>query len=311
MAEESTEPFLNSVMNSPLPISSLPFPLPNWALGVGRWAFGVPPFPGLRSTRCRFLLHRLALIALTAALPALALAANDDAASLAANLRAKQSGSAFVRIRMETSGGQSQTLQVQIKSRMSEANGDIVYQILFPKERKGESVLLHKAGGKFTGTSFAPPNTVKAISSGEMKQSLFGTALSYEDIIDTPFGWSQQAIVGNEDVDGNACQILESKPGKNQNSSYASVKTWVDPKRMVPLRIEKYDSSGKMVRRINTTRVLLDGSDSLPADLKVYGPNNSVTQISGSRIKRGLTYADTEFTPDGLKQLTAPPGSAP
>jgi hypothetical protein len=142
-----------------------------------------------------------------------------------------------------------------------------------------------------------------------MKQPLFGTELSYEDIIDSPYFWSQQAIVGSEDVDGNPCQILESKPGKDHGSSYSSVKTWVDTRRIVPLRIEKYGASGKIVRRINTTRVLLDGGDSLPADLKVYGPNNSVTQISGAGIKRGLTYPDTQFTPEGLKQLTAAPGS--
>ncbi len=88
------------------------------------------------------------------------------------------------------------------------------------------------------------------------------------------------------------------------------MKTWVDLRRLVPLRIEKYDASGKVVRRINTTRVLLDGNDSLPADLKVYGPNGTVTEITGSRIKRSVTYSDGEFTPEGLKQLTAPPGSA-
>ena len=78
---------------------------------------------------------------------------------------------------------------------------------------------------------------------------------------------------------------------------------------LVPLRIEKYDLSGKVVRRINTTRVLLQGGDSLPVDLKVYGPGGSVTQITGSRLKRGVSYADAEFTPEGLKQLNAPPDS--
>jgi hypothetical protein len=87
------------------------------------------------------------------------------------------------------------------------------------------------------------------------------------------------------------------------------VKSWIDSRRLVPLRIEKYDSSGKVVRRINTTRVLLEGGDSLPVDLKVYGPGGSVTHITGSRIKRSVSYAEIEFTPDGLKQLNAPPGS--
>jgi Outer membrane lipoprotein-sorting protein len=229
------------------------------------------------------------------------------ASDLAAGLRAKQEGSTFVRVRMQV--GSEKILQLQIKSRVSSETSDIVYQILFPKERKGESVLLHRSGHKFSGTLFTPPDNLKPIGSAEMKHSLFGSDLSYEDIIDSPFAWSQQAIVGTEDVSGTPCQILESKPGKGHTSSYSSVKSWVDPLRLVPLRIEKYDTSGKVVRRINTTRISLDGGDSLPADLKVYGSRSSVTQIAGSRIKRGLSYADTEFTPEGLKELNAPPGS--
>ena len=242
------------------------------------------------------------------ALPSFASAA-DTASELAAKLRAKESGSMFVRIRMEIGSGEKQTLQIQIKSRVSDAGGDIVYQILFPKERKGESVLLHRSGHKFSGTLFTPPGNLKPIGSAEMKQSLFGSDLSYEDIIDSPFAWSQQTIVGTEDMDGTPCQILESKPGKGHTSSYSSVKSWVDSRRLVPLRIEKYDTSGKVARRINTTRVLLEGGDSLPVDLKVYGPGGSVTPITGSRLKRGVSYADTEFTTEGLKQLNAPPGS--
>lgn len=247
-------------------------------------------------------------IFLGVALPSFASAA-DTASELAAKLRAKESGSMFVRIRMEIGSGEKQTLQIQIKSRVSDAGGDIVYQILFPKERKGESVLLHRSGHKFSGTLFTLPNNLKSIGSAEMKQSLFGSDLSYEDIIDSPFAWSQQTIVGTEDMDGTPCQILESKPGKGHTSSYSSVKSWIDSRRLVPLRIEKYDSSGKVVRRINTTRVLLQGGDSLPVDLKVYGPGGSVTLITGSRLKRGVNYADTEFTTEGLKQLNAPPGS--
>jgi len=246
--------------------------------------------------------HIFAAICL--ALPQLALA-DESGSELAAKLRAKESGSTFVRIRMQ-GGSDNQTLQVQIKSRVSDSTSDIVYQILFPKERKGESVLLHRSGNKFTATLFKPPDVLKQVGAAEMKQALFGTDLSYEDIIDSPFAWSQQAIVGTQDIDRFPCQILESKPGKDHTSSYASVKTWVDPKRMVPLQIEKYDSSGKVVRRINITRMLLDGGDSLPADLEVSRPSGSVTHITGSSIKRGLNFPETEFTAEGLKELKTP-----
>jgi hypothetical protein len=256
----------------------------------------------------RMIMHRhivsvLVLGICLATLPQSAMA-DDTGPQLAAKLRAKESGSTFVRIRMQAG---NQILQVQIKSRVSNATADIVYQILFPKERKGESVLLHRSGNKFSATSFTPPNSIKQIGAGEMSQALFGTDLSYEDIIDSPFAWSQQAIVGTQNIDRFSCQILESKPGNGQASSYANVKTWIDPKRMVPLQIEKYDSSGKVVRRINITRMLLDGGDSLPADLEVSRPGGSVTHITGSSIKRGLNYADTEFTAENLKQLKAAP----
>ena len=235
--------------------------------------------------------------------------AAEPGSDLAGRLRAKEQGSTFVRVRMQIGSGEKQTLQVQIKSRTSGTDADIVYQILFPKERKGESVLLHRLAEKLTGTRFVPPNTFRPIASSQLTESLFGSDLSYEDIVDNPYVWNQQAIVGTEVIDGNSCQVLESKPAKGHKSSYSSVKTWVDSRRLVPLRIEKYDASGKVVRRINTTRVLLDGTDSMPADLKVYGPSGSVTEINGSRIRRGVTYADNEFIPEGLRQLTAPPGS--
>jgi hypothetical protein len=247
-----------------------------------------------------------AAIWLGVALPFCAVAA-ESASNLAGALCAKEAGSTFVRVRMQT--GENQILQLQIKSRVSDEASDIMYQILFPKERKGEGVLLHRSGEKFSGTTFTPPDIVRSIASRQMNQSLFGSELSYEDIIDNPFRWTRQTIVGTEAIDNIQYQILESKPGKGHSSSYSSVKTWVDPRRLVPLRIEKYDNSGKVLRRINITRILLDGGDSLPADLKVYGPGGSVTQITGSRIKRGLSYADTEFTPEGLKQLNTPPGS--
>ncbi len=251
--------------------------------------------------RHSFRTHFLAAVCFCAALPRFVFAA-DSGSDLAAKLRAKENGSSLVRIKMDGGG---QTLQIQIKSRVSGSTGEIVYQILFPKERKGEAVLLHRSGSKFSATSFKPPGTLKELGS-DMKQALFGTDLSLEDIIDSPFAWSQQAIVGTQNIDRFACQILESKPGGHA-SSYASVKTWIDPQRMVPLQIEKYDSSGKVIRRINITRVLLDGGDSLPADLEVTGPGGSVTRIHGSGLKRGQNFPESDFTANGLKQPSTPP----
>jgi hypothetical protein len=144
-----------------------------------------------------------------------------------------------------------------------------------------------------------------------MKDSMFGSDLTYEDIIDNFYGWDQQAIVGTETIDGVNCEVLESKPGKGDRSSYGSVKSWIDLKRMVPMRIEKFSGSGQLVRRIDTTRVVADAGHHIPANLAVTSARQgSTTQIDGSRIKHDVNYTDADFSVEGLKEMAAPKGGA-
>lgn len=239
------------------------------------------------------------------------IAAPLSAGQLASQLSAlRQNGASYVRLRMEIKGAKAETLQVQIKQRLTKNSSEVVYQVLFPKERKGEAVLLKRARNRAAGgSSFTPPDTVRAIS--DMKEPLFGSDLTYEDAIDNFYAWDQQAIVGMETVEGVPCQILESKPGKGERSSYARVRSWIDTRRMVPLRVEKYSGSGQLLRRIDTTRVVADAGRNIPANLSVRAARQgSSTELDGSRIRHDVKYADIEFTVEGFKELTAPPASS-
>ena len=258
-----------------------------------------------------FRLTALISLALTFTSPAADPAPPATATELAARLSAlQQDGASYVRLKMEIKGAAKETLQLQIKQRRTPGATEVVYQVLFPKERKGESVLLRKIGNRpASGSVFVPPNTVRTID--DMKDALLGGDLSYEDIVENFFAWDRQAIVGTEDVDGVSCQILESKPGKGERSTYGSVRSWIDPRRTVPLRVEKYSASGQLLRRIDTTRVVADAGHHIPANLAVRGPRpDSSTEFDGSRIRHDVTYTDADFSAEGLKQVSAPRGSA-
>jgi hypothetical protein len=218
----------------------------------------------------------------------------------------RQNGSSYVRLRMDINGGTKETLQLQIKERRMKSSTEVVYQVLFPKERKGESVLVRKIENRAaTGSIFVPPNTLRSID--DLKEPLLGSDLAYEDIVDNFFAWDQQTIIDTEKVDGEKCAVLESKPGKDEPSIYGSVRSWIDVRRLVPLRVEKYDSSGKMVRRIDTTRVVTDAGHHIPANLTVSGArSDSSTLIDGSRIRHDVTYTDRDFTIEGLKEIITP-----
>src|SRR5215468_6271700 len=73
-----------------------------------------------------------------------------SARDLADRLSALQDGVSYTRLRLEVKqpGDPTKiTLQLQIKQRRTGNVADVVYRVLWPKERKGEAVLLHKADG--------------------------------------------------------------------------------------------------------------------------------------------------------------------
>ena len=233
-----------------------------------------------------------------------------SAGELASRLSAlRLDGASYVRLRMEINGAKKETLQLQIKQRRTKGATEIVYQVLWPKERKGESVLLRKVGNRAaSGSLLVPTGTVSPID--DLKDALFGSDLSYEDVVEDFFAWDQQAIAGMETVDGVSCQILESKPGKGERSTYSRVRSWIDTRRLVPLRVEKYSGAGQLLRRIDTTKVVSDAGHHIPANLTVRGVRGgSSTDLDGSRIKHDVSYSDREFTPDGLREAITSRGS--
>lgn len=238
------------------------------------------------------------------ALLAFTASAADSATELAARLSAlQQDGSSLARLKMEARGV---TLQLQVKQRRSASATEVVYQILWPKERLGESVLLKKIGDQAaTGNLFVPPANVRQLS---MKDALFGSDVSYADVLENFFVWPNQSIVGTEVVNRVSCQILESKPGKGRRSNHAAVRTWVDTKRGVPLRIEKYNAAGQLTRRIDAGRIVTDDiGRHVPTGLSVTDPRtNSVTQLDGSKLRHDVTFTDFEFTPEGIQQTITP-----
>ena len=221
----------------------------------------------------------------------------------------QQDGSSYIRLRLnvdEPPGTKKTALQIQIQQRRSATSTDVIYQILWPKERQGESVLLQKSGTQAaTGIHFVPPATSTSLGAQNMKDSLFGSDLAYADLIENFYAWDSQNLVGEEMIGKVNCQILESKPGNNQSSIYTSVRSWVDTDRLVPLRVEKFLSPGKLVRRIETRLVTKeDNGQHIPANLDVQDlRKNSITEIEGSRLNTRVNYEDKDFTLEALKEI--------
>src|SRR5688500_3041922 len=170
-----------------------------------------------------------------------------SAGDLANRVSSARQGNAVIRARLEmpSPDGGKRVLQLQIKERRTATAADLVYLVQWPKEQKGEAVILHQeSGGAARGTIAVPSAPPRTLEASQMDGGLFGSVLSYQDAIENFFAWKDQTITGSETVDGVECQILESKPGKSGVSIYAKVRSWIDPRRLVPMRIEKYSAAG-------------------------------------------------------------------
>ena len=227
------------------------------------------------------------------------------AEELARQIEAASEGNAQIRAQLEVRSldGSKRVMQLQIKQRRTRIATDLAYRVLWPNEHKDEAIILHQAAGSApSGSIILPQQPVRTIPASAMGNGLFDSDLAYQDAVENFFAWKKQAIVGSETINGVNCQILESKPDKPSLSIYAKVRSWIDLRRLVPLRIEKYSASGELIRRIDITRVARDEKHHpIPAALTVHGPRkNRVTEFNGAHIDQDVNFTDADFTPAGV-----------
>jgi outer membrane lipoprotein-sorting protein len=111
------------------------------------------------------------------------------------------------------------------------------------------------------------PSTDRTIMiSGHMlRQSVMGSDLSYEDMMDDRklTDLYNAEMSGNEKFDDRDCYVLLLK-AKVDDVAYPSQKIWVDVERMIPLKQELYAKSGQLLKRITLSDVKKVGNRWFP-----------------------------------------------
>src|SRR5262245_58181273 len=96
------------------------------------------------------------------------------------------------------------------------------------------------------------PSTDRTIQiAGHMlRQSVMGSDMSYEDLMEDPKLQSLYVATsaGEESVSGRPCWVLELKARPGAAPSYHSRKVWVDKERYLPLKEERFATSGKLLK---------------------------------------------------------------
>ncbi|MDD4009286.1 MAG: outer membrane lipoprotein-sorting protein, partial [Fermentimonas sp.] len=152
------------------------------------------------------------------------------------------------------------------------------------------------------------PSTDRTIQiSGHMlRQSVMGSDLSYEDMMDDrKLTETYDAIViGSEVLDERNTWVLELT-AKVDDLAYESLKIWVDTERYIPLKEEFYAKSGKLLKRAVLSDVVqIDGrwfpKTILYKDMLKQGGDGTEFKITDIRFNENIP--DYIFSKAALKQ---------
>ncbi len=126
-------------------------------------------------------------------------------------------------------------------------------EYLAPAREKGTKML--KLEDKLWIYSPGSDRTIQ-ISGHMLKQSLMGSDLSYEDMMDNVelLEDYDAGVIGSEVVEERDCWIVELQ-AKTAEVNYQTRKIWVDKVRYIPLKEELYAKSGKLLKKTELSEI--------------------------------------------------------
>jgi outer membrane lipoprotein-sorting protein len=151
------------------------------------------------------------------------------------------------------------------------------------------------------------PSTDRTIQiSGHMlRQSVMGSDLSYEDMMDDRklIDVYSARVIGNDIIDDRQTWILELT-AKVEDVAYAKRKIWIDRERHVPLKEELYAKSGQLLKRSTLSNVIKVDGRWFPATIiyKDILKQGDGTEFKITAVRFNQEIPEYIFTKAALKQ---------
>ena len=176
-------------------------------------------------------------------------------------------------------------------------------EYISPAREKGTKMLKIKN----TMWTYSPQtDRIIQISGHMLRQSVMGSDLSYEDMMEDPklFERYKAVLEGEDIIDDKDCwRILLT--AREKGLAYNSRKIWIDKERMIPLREELYAKSGKLIKSLRISEIMQVGERWYPRiwifkdELK---SNSMGTEWIVDEIEFDVNIPDKRFSKSGLRK---------
>jgi hypothetical protein len=179
-----------------------------------------------------------------------------------------------------------------------------VLRFIEPPEVKGVSLLIHNHKDRSSDQWMWTPELQRdrRIALQDRSTRFFGTDFSFEDLEERDVDQFDFKLLGEEQIDGQACWKLESKPRQTKTSQYTHSYLWVRKDLFLFVLVEGYKGS-EMMRRIayrdyENVKGLWTAKTMEVFDSK----RNSRTTLKLDKLEYNLPMKDEDFTLQALRR---------
>jgi hypothetical protein len=171
------------------------------------------------------------------------------------------------------------------------------------KDERVRFLLEMRPGGPDSIRIFRPDARAPSVLPfDEWDQSLWGTALSYEDLIEPQYFWPGQVILKRAVFGSRQCNVVKSTPGPSDLTHYAEVQTWLDEAIGYPVYAEKAMKQGGITKEFTYYGLRQSSGvwSATQVEAKIRGRPGSTFLM----IKRGSAKAHLGINDFGIEQIS-------
>ncbi len=216
-------------------------------------------------------------------------------------------------VRFDSRTGKSDIKRLIVKIRQDSSSTKMLYQVVGPRGAARQALVLDLPAGKRPTGFLVDGDSVVPLTPKAFEQPFLGSDLTIGDLTDDFLSWPVHVLVGEEELLGRRCSIVESSRSARAGSPAAKVRSWISRDLALPLRVERLSAEGRLVRRLSVERVRrLDANHWTAASVTVGSADAETrTTLQGTSGDGHATISDSEFAIETIQRaLKGSPRSA-
>ncbi len=146
----------------------------------------------------------------------------------------------------------------------------------------------------------------RRISTTDKRGSFMGSDYSYADLDKTRVKDYRQTLVGEENVSGRDCYVIEREPVSPEvlsKTGYNKLKVWIDKQNYLVMRQDFFDVKGVLIKEMRTKQVAtVDGIDSIMLSETEHFINGTRSEMRFNQLQYDVPLDDKLFTQTAIRR---------